>query len=89
MQILPALDLTQKIPLSNQCFEMKSSEYFTERCFGFHLGNAISCSCSISRDCGRMKISALMHITPENVRVTAHRAKKDLKKILEKEFPYK
>lgn len=35
------------------------------------------------------EISALMHITPENVRVTAHRAKKDLKKILEKEFPYK
>ena len=34
------------------------------------------------------EISALMHITPENVRVTAHRAKKDLKKILEKEFPY-
>ena len=53
--ILPAPDLTQKIPLSNQCFEMKSSEYFTERCFGFHLRNAILCSCSISRDCGRMK----------------------------------
>lgn len=34
------------------------------------------------------EISALMHITPENVRVTAHRAKKDLKKILEKEFPH-
>ena len=34
------------------------------------------------------EISALMHITPENVRVTAHRAKKDLKKILEKELPY-
>ncbi len=34
------------------------------------------------------EISALMRITPENVRVTAHRAKKDLKKILEKEFPH-
>ena len=30
------------------------------------------------------EISALMHITPENVRVTAHRAKKDLRNILEK-----
>lgn len=34
------------------------------------------------------EISALINITPENVRVTAHRAKKDLKKILEKEFPH-
>lgn len=33
------------------------------------------------------EIAALMRMTPENVRVTAHRAKKDLKKILEAEIP--
>lgn len=32
------------------------------------------------------EIAALMRMTPENVRVTSHRAKKDLKKILESEI---